>query len=69
MFLSFSSLSFGILTVGREDDLNQSLVDDLGRCIDQLQDIRTVVVVAEEQQAVRQLTEAVVGELCGRWAA
>lgn len=52
-----------LLTVGGENDFNERLIDNLRCCIDQLQDIRTVVVVPEEQQTVRQLRQAIVREL------
>lgn len=52
-----------LLTVGGEDDFNERLIDNLRCRIDQLQDIRTVVVVPEEQQPVRQLGQAIVREL------
>lgn len=52
-----------LLTVGSEDDFNERLIDNLRCRIDQLQDIRTVVVVPEEQQPVRQLGQAIVRKL------
>lgn len=52
-----------LLTVGGEDNFNECLIDNLRCRIDQLQDIRTVVVVPEEQQPVRQLGQAIVREL------
>lgn len=52
-----------ILTIGGEHDFDQRLIDNFRGCVDQLQDIRTVVVVSEEQQAVCQLAQPIVGQL------
>lgn len=52
-----------VLTVGRENDFDQCLIDNLGGSVDQLEDIWTVVVVPEQQQAIGQLAQTIFGEL------
>lgn len=57
----FDFVSQKKLTVGREHDFDERLVDDFRSGVDQLQDIRAVVIVPEEQQAVGQLAQTVIG--------